>query len=105
VGARVADAAGRPANNKHDLEEWHALQGSAEVGHPAGRYYHVHEARNLTATQLDELKASENVITSLLGHASIVTSRGYMRVHAEGKRVALEALGARLFTPGDTDAP
>lgn len=92
---------GRPANNKHDLLEWHALQGTACVGHPAGRYYHVHEARNLTATQLEDLKAGDSVITSLLGHASIITSRGYMRAHDEGKRAVLEALGERLFIPND----
>jgi integrase len=92
---------GRPANNKHDLREWHALQGTACVGHPGGRYYHVHEARNLTATQLEDLKAGDSVITSLLGHASIITSRGYMRAHDEGKRAVLEALGERLFIPND----
>jgi integrase len=104
---------GRPANNKHDLHEWHALQGAAsvvvdpaderlielgpiQVGHPAGRYFHVHECRNLTATQLDEAGASENVITSLLGHASIVTSRGYMRVDQAAKREALERVAGVL---------
>jgi integrase len=71
-------ASGRPADAKADLEEWYALQGSAGVGHPAGRYYYVHEARHTTATQLMEAGVDEHVVTALLGHSSIVTSRGYM---------------------------
>lgn len=93
---------GRPANNKHDLEEWHALQCTAGVGHPGGRYYHVHETRNAAASRLREVGADESVITSLLGHASIQTSRGYMRVNLDAKRTVLEALGEQLLLPPAT---
>ncbi|MBO9524302.1 MAG: tyrosine-type recombinase/integrase [Nocardioidaceae bacterium] len=89
----------RPMRDEVDRAEWHEIQRLAGVAHPSGRPYHVHECRNFAATMLDEVGASENVITSLLGHASIVTSRGYMTVHEGPKRDAVEALSARLLRP------
>lgn len=89
-------ADGTPANPKADLIEWQGLQSVAEVGHPAGRYYYVHECRNVAATLLDDEGASDSVITSLLGHASIVTSRGYMTAHDAAKREAVARVAARL---------
>lgn len=87
---------GTPANDKTDREEWWAIQCTAGVGHPAGRWWHQHECRNLAATSLDETGASDNVITSLLGHASILTSRGYMRANMDAKRQAVERVAERL---------
>lgn len=71
------NALGRPANDKHDRLEWHALQGTAGVGHPSGRPYHVHECRNFAATMLFRGGVPEHVITDLLGHVSILTSDRY----------------------------
>lgn len=88
---------GRPCNDKVDREEWWAIQGAGgPVGHPGGRYWHQHECRNLAATQLDEVGASDNVVTSLLGHASILTSRGYQTAHLEAKRKAVKQVARRL---------
>jgi len=104
---------GRPCNDKIDREEWWAIQGAAAVeanaedehrvklgsvpvGHPGGRYYHVHECRNVAATQLDETGATDNVVTSVLGHASIVTSRGYMSANIDAKRTAIERVAERF---------
>lgn len=87
---------GRAASHQDDLEEWHALQGAAGVGHPAGRYYHVHECRNVTANQLRQAGADGLTITSLLGHTSLSTSEGYMRVDVEAKRAALQQVAEML---------
>lgn len=87
---------GLPALHTDDLEEWHAIQGSACVGHPAGRYYHVHECRNLTATQLQESGTDPTVIMSLLGHSDITTSRGYMSIGRDAKRQATERVAGIL---------
>lgn len=84
-------AEGRPANEKHDREEWHALQGTANVGHPSGRYYHPHEARHTTATQLLEAGVDPHQITALIGHSSILTTRMYQH---PGQRASLEAMQA-----------
>lgn len=86
----------KPADVKKDLEEWKALQCTAGVGHPAGRYYLLHEARNTAATMLMEAKVSNEVITAVLGHSSIVVSRGYMHVSQDQAREAMERVAARL---------
>jgi len=96
VGLVWPNALGKPASHIDDLEEWHALQGAAGVGHPAGRYYHVHECRNLTATELRKSGADGLTVTSLLGHTSLSTSEGYMRVDVESKRAALEKVAHML---------
>lgn len=87
---------GRPANGKHDLNEWHAVQGTAGVGHPAGRPYHVHECRNFAATVLGEAGVDPFVIRSLLGHADAATSEGYRNVPRGPLRDALQRVGERL---------
>lgn len=87
---------GRPANDKHDRLEWHALQGTAGVGHPAGRPYHVHECRNFAATMLFEANVPEHVITDLLGHTSILTSDRYRSERINELRAAMEKVGERL---------
>lgn len=89
-------AAGTPASHADDLAEWHALQGTAGIGHPSGRYYHVHECRNVTATQLRDLGADALVTQSLLGHSDIATSHRYMRVDDAAKREVLERFAGVL---------
>lgn len=105
---------GRPLNDKVDRTEWWAIQGAASmasyaddadlgpvrVGHPAGRYYHIHECRNVTATQLGEAGVDPVVIQSLLGHATAAMSAEYRRIHRAPKLEAVEAVAALLpFTP------
>ncbi len=95
----------RPANDKADLLEWHALQGAAalgpvSVGHPSGRYFHIHECRNVTATQLGEAGVDPVVIQSLLGHATAAQSGEYRRIHRAPKLEAVEKVAAMLrFNP------
>jgi integrase len=116
VWCTVPEARGgvRPANDRHDLEEWHAIQGAAslltleprtdlgpiQVGHPGGRYFHVHECRNLAATQLGETGADPEVIKSLLGHATAAMSGEYRRIHKAPKLEAIERVAELLpFEP------
>lgn len=87
---------GRPANDRHDRDEWYALQGTAAVGHPAGRYYFPHEARHTTATQLLEGGVDPKVVTEIMGHSSILTSQGYQHVSRVGALAALEGIAGRL---------
>lgn len=93
---------GTPTNDKNDRTEWWAIQGTAEVGHPDGRWWHIHECRNLTATQLDEAEVPDAVITALLGHTSILTSRKYSKAtHEKAKRDAVEGLATLLELGGE----
>jgi integrase len=89
-------AGGRPANDKHDRAEWHALQGTAGVGHPSGRPYHIHECRSFAATMLFDAGVPEHVITDLLGHSTIATSLRYRTVRREPLLDALTLVGERL---------
>lgn len=87
---------GKPRWDTHDRDEWQALQVAAGIAHPSGRPYHVHECRNVTATELHATGADDLTITSLLGHTSISTSQGYMRVSADAKREALARVAQLL---------
>jgi integrase len=94
---------GSPTSARADLDEWKAIQTTAEVGHPAGRFYGTHEARHTTATLLMELGVDPKVITAILGHSSIVVSRSYMHASQDAARAALEAVASRLaLGPGPT---
>lgn len=98
---------GKPKPDYTDRREWWRLQEQAGVMHPGGeRPYHIHECRNFAATTLDRTEASETVITSLLGHATIGTSRRYMRADAAAKSKAVGAVLAELRAAGwDEPAP
>lgn len=113
---------GKPRSDKEDREEWMAIQQTAAVlvdpdddtkitgmnplwrGHPSAhnpdpakrRWYHIHECRNYAATSGDAEGVSDLILTSLLGHASIRTTRGYQNAHLDEKREAVLALGRRL---------
>lgn len=89
-------ANGRPARMKDDRLEWHAIQATAEVGHPDGRPYKLHETRHATATRLRELGADDQTITAILGHASILSTTPYLHVSQEQARVSLDQLAALL---------
>lgn len=83
-----------------DRRAWHALQDSAGVCQPGGERYVLHEARNTTATLLLAAGVDPEIIKSILGHSSIVTSRGYMTVGVDMKRDALVAVGRLLQVEG-----
>jgi integrase len=87
---------GRPANPKRDREEWQAIQATAGVTHPSGRFYHVHECRHTAATLLQDAGTDEHTIKTLMGHSSIAVSRGYMHVGLDGSRRAIAAVTAGL---------
>lgn len=87
---------GGPTQPKVDDAEWYALQAAAEVGHPAGRYYTIHEGRHTTATLLLEAKIDPAVIVAILGHSSIVTSQSYMHVDTRQSLDAMTAIAERL---------
>lgn len=87
---------GRPARATDDRDEWKALQGAAGVGHPNGRYFELHEARDTTATLLLELGVDESVRIAIMGHSSIAVTRGYEFVNTSESRKALEGVAERL---------
>lgn len=90
---------GRPESSENDRAAWHALQEAAGVSkqtEEGERHYLLHEARHTTATLLLEAGVDSHVITAIMGHASIVTTRGYQHVHDRMTRAAMEDVATRL---------
>lgn len=94
---------GGPADPDEDVDEWRALQDTAsvlldrEVKHPNGyRYYVRHEARHTTATLLLEAGVDPKVMTAIMGHSSVLTTRGYQHVKTEHAAAALEQVATQL---------
>lgn len=87
-------ADGRPIRAKDDDAAWYALQDAAEVRHPSGRRYTIHEARHTTASLLLELKVDPAVIAALLGQSKLVAA--YVHVKSPMMRAALEQVAERL---------
>lgn len=93
---------GGPTNPKDDDAEWYGLQEAAQVGHPDGRYYGIHEARHTTGTLLLEARIDPAVIKAILGHASFTTSQTYMHVNTRPALDAMTAVAERLkLAPGE----
>lgn len=90
------DLDGTPTRDPIDNEEWYAIQGAADVGHPAGRYYTIHETRHTTATLLLECGVDPEVVIAIMGHSSILTTRGYRHVRTARAAEALNLVAQRL---------
>lgn len=87
---------GGPLDPRDDLDAFHDLQRRADVMHPAGRRYHVHEARHTTATMLLAMGADPQIITAIMGHSSILSTRTYQHADLAMMRGALETMAGRL---------
>lgn len=85
-----------PENKASDLRGWKDLQAAAGVSKEDGGHFVLHEARNTTATLLLAAHVDPFIITQILGHTSIVTSQGYMRVSQDQERSALERVANML---------
>lgn len=100
------DSRGLPKYHEDDRQEWWDLQKAAGVEHPGGkRFYHIHECRNFAATQIGETGASDIVITSLVGHTDIKTTRGYQVARADAQSAALGAVLGELRAAGWRNGP
>jgi integrase len=86
---------GRPQTSKADKLAWNALQEAAGVS-ATGRPWFLHEARHTTATLLLEGGTDPEVVKAILGHSSIVTSRGYMHASQAMTRKALDGIAEKL---------
>jgi len=92
---------GRPQTSKADKTAWHDLQAAAGVS-AGDRPYYLHEARHTTATLLLEAGTDPEVVKAILGHSSIVTSRGYQHANQAMTRKALDGIAEKLqLTTGE----
>lgn len=87
---------GDPLDPPEDSEAWNATQEAAGVAKADGERYTLHEARHTTATLLMEANVPDVVVTSILGHSSIVTSKGYQHAADKQTRDAMEQVAGLL---------
>lgn len=90
---------GRPIRKHTDRANWFELQDAAQVAcvdGKQGRRYTLHQARHTCATLLLEGGVDQHVVTAILGHSQIATSRGYQHVSQAMARKALEDVAERL---------
>lgn len=93
---------GGPCDPKLDDAEWYLLQETVqhqrggEVFHPAGRRYTMHEARHTCATLLLEAGVEPAVIIAILGHSSMLSTKGYLHVKTAPLAAAMAAVAERL---------
>lgn len=92
---------GTPWSPKDDNAAWRSLQTRAGVtkgtdADGAPTYYVGHEARHTTATLLLEAGVDPKVVTAIMGHSTITTSRGYQHVSQALARKALEDVARTL---------
>ncbi len=85
-----------PIRDNNDVAGWKAAQRRAGIAAPVD----VHAMRGTTATLLLEAKVDAHVIQSILGHSSVVTTRGYQQVDLTLARKALGNLDGLLKLPG-----
>jgi integrase len=87
---------GSPTYYKADDATWYGLQDAADVRHPKGRYYTIHENRHTTVTLLLEAGVDPAVIIAIVGHSSFLSTRAYQHVKQEQALAALAGVAERL---------
>lgn len=83
---------GKPVDPSADWDEWKSLLADAEV--PDAR---VHDGRHTAATLLLAMGVPAEVVQEILGHSSIVVTRGYMHVASEMAKKATDRMGKSLL--------
>ncbi len=78
---------GMPLDQSTDRKEWKAILAAAEL--PAVR---LHDARHGVATLLLEAGVDIHVIQTILGHSSVLTTKGYAHVNTKLAREGLERM-------------
>jgi integrase len=82
---------GRPIDGRVDWRAWKALLAAA--GAPSVT---LHEARNTAASLLHEAGVDDNTSALILGHSSVMVTRGYQRHDLTHARDAVAELGRLL---------
>jgi integrase len=66
------DAKGKPIRDHIDRREWQAIQREADVAHPDGRPWHLHETRHAAASILIGAGEDPRIVAGLLGQTRLV---------------------------------
>lgn len=82
---------GRPQTAAEDRQAWKEIVEKAKTG-----AYDLYSCRHTTATVLRQARVSDEVITAIVGHSTILSTRAYIHVRQEPLREALDAVADRL---------
>lgn len=80
---KKAATIGRPREDKPDRAMWKTLCARAKAFKNDGRTYDLYEARHTAATMLRDAGASDEVITLIMGHSTILSTKAYVHVSME----------------------
>lgn len=98
------DASGAPMTDKADVAYWRSVCERAKVSKTledgTTRPYDLYEARHSCASLLRRLGVTDEVITSIMGHASILSTRAYIHADAADALAALERVATTLHLEG-----
>lgn len=89
------DENGLPRDDKKDRDAFRRLLREAGVSHARnseGRLYTLYEARHTAATMLRANKTDDETLISILGHASILSSKTYLHSDDDRRRSALNGV-------------
>lgn len=104
-------ANGHPRLAVDDNAEWRQVQIAAGVTKSDGpdgeaTYYVLHEARHFAATTHGAAGTDTSVVMSIMGHSSMLTTRGYQHADMAAQHAALDRLARRLqLGQADPDPP
>ncbi|WP_058120581.1 tyrosine-type recombinase/integrase [Actinobaculum massiliense] len=90
------EADGSPGRDKKDRARWRELCESAGAVKENGAPYDLYEARHTTASLLRAAGVSDDVITAIMGHSSIMSSAAYIHIDLAQTRAALEKATTQL---------
>lgn len=89
--------AGHPIRDRWDRDSWYMLLEDMQIPPKAdGTQYVPYETRHTCASLLARLGVSDHIITMILGHASIVSTKAYLHVGQAEAMEALQSVGERL---------
>ena len=89
------DENGLPRDDKEDRDAFRRLLREAGVSHAKNseaRLYTLYEARHTAATMLRANKTDDETLISILGHASILSSKTYLHSDDDRRRSALNGV-------------
>lgn len=88
---------GHPIRSGWDRDAWYTLLDDLEIPpKPDGTMYVPYEMRHTCASLLARLGVSDHIITMILGHSTIISTKAYIHVSQDEAMTALQGVGHRL---------
>jgi integrase len=86
---------GKPIRDYDDRATWKAIQAEAEVAHPSGRPWHLHECRHTFITMLKRANVDDAVIAQIVGQSRLVDK--YVHLGPEDAAPAIGGVESTLL--------